>query len=93
MPPFPDLLGGGGGSGVILTKGSRCGCPALPCPLLQLLSVMPSLDTSLLNTRIPMTMFTCRAGEKVDLGVCSAGALGPAPQAQAARGFGTASRG
>lgn len=35
--------------------------PSYPARSFSFLSVMPSLDTSLLNTRIPMTMFTCQA--------------------------------
>lgn len=34
-----------------------------PARCFSFLSRMPSLDTSLLNTRIPITMFTCRQEE------------------------------
>lgn len=37
-----------------------------PARCFSFLSRMPSLDTSLLNTRIPITMFTCRQEEEED---------------------------
>ena len=53
----------GQGLRVIPTQGGRgAAARSYPARSFSFLSVMPSLDTSLLNTRIPMTMFTCRAG-------------------------------
>lgn len=45
-----------------LQAGRGAAAPSYPALSFSFLSVMPSLDTSLLNTRIPMTMFTCGAG-------------------------------
>lgn len=63
-PAWARPLPGRGWGGV----GSR----SYPARSFSFLSVMPSLDTSLLNTRMPMAMFTCRA----EAGV---GCLRPAP--------------
>lgn len=52
VPWFPRCVGGGGGRGGV-SSGSY------PARSFSFLSVMPSLDTSLLNTRMPMAMFTC----------------------------------
>lgn len=44
---------------------SCAGPGSYPARSFSFLSVMPSLDTSLLNTRIPMAMFTCQAEGRV----------------------------
>ena len=70
----------GRGLCVVRTQvGRGAAAQSYPARSFSFLSVMPSLDTSLLNTRIPMTMFTCRTGGSGYEGV-PAGALGPAPQ-------------
>lgn len=38
-----------------------------PARCFSFLSRMPSLDTSLLNTRMPITMFTCRQEEDASI--------------------------
>jgi hypothetical protein len=50
-------------------RGTRA-ARAYPARSFSFLSVMPSLDTSLLNTRIPITMFTCRAEAGCGPGPC-----------------------
>lgn len=69
--------GRGGGAGS-RTRGGAWPrlSPSYPARSFSFLSVMPSLDTSLLNTRMPITMFTCGAGRA---GVGTAGLRPAAP--------------